>query len=450
MYPPFPTEQAHAYCESIINKLHAGSLSLRQISAPSRERDGHGVMIGTLVCTDVSGRECVLAAVSGNSLVFDGDTEEIISVPPVVSPELISHALAPNDKRIHELTEQLKKAPEAEKRGISAARAVLTEQSLKAVHALYSFYCIDGRKRTLPEICIQQRMKKLPPTGTGDCCAPKLLHFAFGHGLFPRSMDEVYYGQPSANKYEGCSYPPCDERCSIILPAMLGLAVVYRDSDVLVVNKQSGVLSVPGRGPEKQDCIVNRMKRLFPWTIEQPSVHRLDMETSGLMVLAFTAEAQRNLSMQFEKGLVKKQYDALLDGQLEKAPGSAAPLPGIQEGRMELRFSIDWPNRPHQIYDEINGKLAITEWQRTGYRWYRGTDGKNRKVTEVLFTPHTGRTHQLRLAASDMHGFGIPIVGDSLYGTCGTGERLMLHACFLSFIHPSTGKRMEFHCPSDF
>src|SRR5574344_601087 len=129
MYPPFPTEQAHAYCESIINKLHAGSLSLRQVSAPSRERDGHGVMIGTLVCTDVSGRECALAAVSGNSLVFDGDTEEIISVPPVVSPELISHALAPNDKRIHELTEQLKKAPEAEKRGISAARAVLTEQS---------------------------------------------------------------------------------------------------------------------------------------------------------------------------------------------------------------------------------------------------------------------------------------------------------------------------------
>ena len=117
---------------------------------------------------------------------------------------------------------------------------------------------------------------------------------------------------------------------------------------------------------------------------------------------------------------------------------------------MELKFSLDWPNRPKRIYDEANGKLGITEWKKLGYNWYRGTDGKNRKVTRILFIPHTGRTHQLRVASSDMHGFGLPIVGDSLYGTCDVGERLMLHASYLSFIHPVTGERIAFECEPDF
>ena len=444
MFPPLPVRPAHAYCEDILALLHSGACRLKQISAPSGERDGHGVMIGALVCSDGEGRGVVLHAVSGSSLVMEDAPG--IWVPPLAPPEAVGKALAPNDLRIHELTAELKTAPESEKRRISSERAALTTQSLRAVHDLYSFHCIDGVVRTLRGICGE----KLPPTGTGDCCAPKLLDYAFSHGMHPVSMDEVYYGRASANRTEGQSYPPCDERCGLILPSMLGLDIVYRDEYILVINKPSGLLSVPGRGPEKQDCAVNRMKRLFPQTIAQPSVHRLDMETSGLLVLAFTEKAQRSLSMQFEKGDVRKQYAALLDGALEKARGASVPQNGITEGTMTLYFMTDWPNRPHQIYDEKNGKEEITEWKKEGYCWYRGTDGVNRKATRILFTPHTGRTHQLRLAASDMHGFGMPIIGDSLYGTCESGERLMLHAQYLSFIHPATGRRVEFTSPAPF
>ncbi|MCK9169370.1 MAG: RluA family pseudouridine synthase [Treponema sp.] len=454
MFPPFPTEQAHCYCGQIISKLRDGSLHLTQVSAPSGERDGHGIMIGVLVCTDSAGEEVVLYTVSGSSLIIEGCIHGYIWVPPVVSTESLMLALAPNDKRIHELTAELKTASERDKRRISGERAVLTTESLKAVHSLYHFHCGDGSVRTLSGICteraFQNRCQKLPPTGTGDCCAPKLLDYAFAHTLLPVSMDEVYYGRSSVNKVNGMSYEPCDERCGIILPAILGLTIIYRDRNILVVNKQSGLLSVPGRGPEKQDCIVNRMRRLFPGTIEQPSVHRLDMETSGLMVLAFTAESQRNLSMQFERGDVRKQYVALLDGVLEHSEGLSVPPHGITEGVIQLKFSPDWPNRPRRIYDDVNGKLGITGWKKLGYNWYRGADGANRKVTRILYMPHTGRTHQLRLASSDIHGFGLPIVGDALYGKCESGERLMLHAQSLSFIHPVTGLRMEFMCPAPF
>jgi len=454
MFPPFPTERAHFYCGQIISRLQSHSLYLTRVSVPSEERDGHGVMVGVLVCEDGDGREVVLYALSGSSLIIDGHVSGAVSVPPVVSADKIAQALAPNDRRIHELTEERKRASECEKRRISGERAVLTEESLRAVLSLYRFHCADGTVRTLAGMCaeraVQTRRDKLPPTGTGDCCAPKLLDYAFSRGLHPVSMDEMYYGRPSLTKTCGASYPPCDERCSLILPAMLGLEIVYRDEAVLVVNKQSGLLSVPGRGPEKQDCVVNRMKRLFSGVTDQPSVHRLDMETSGLMVLAFTAEGQRNISMQFEKGLVHKEYTALLDGTLERARGLSVPPLGTTEGRMELKFALDWPNRPHQVYDEVNGKLEITEWRKLGYGWYRGADGTNRKVTRVLYTPHTGRTHQLRLASADSHGFGLPIVGDSLYGTCCEGERLMLHAQYLSFIHPATGSRVEFTCPAPF
>lgn len=238
-------------------------------------------------------------------------------------------------------------------------------------------------------------------------------------------------------------YPPCDSRCSLILPAILGLEILYRDSDIIVVNKQSGVLSVPGRGPEKQDCIVNRVKKLFPDCIEQPSVHRLDMETSGLLVLAFTKEAHRELNRQFEAREVHKKYIALIDGILAKK--------GIEKsGTMELFFRLDIENRPHQIWDRENGKSAVTQWQIENVEYYTAPDKSRRPATRVTFIPHTGRTHQLRLAAADSHGFGLPIIGDTLYGHCEKGERLLLHASELSFTHPRTKQKMDFLCPPEF
>ena len=452
MFPPFPQELARHYCMEFISGIEDGSIILQQISQESEERRGHGVMIGALVCVNAAGERVVLHAGSGISVVpvvpepVEGHPyPHKIIVPPLVSPKEIENALARNDKKIHELTEAIatEVVPEPvegpSKKELQEQRTALTTESLLNVFSLYTFTRFDGEKITLNEI-IKEHDGKLPPTGTGDCCAPKLLSYAFEHNLIPISMDEVFYGRDTPNKKNGTSYPPCDERCGYILPWILGLEILYRDSQIIVVNKQSGLLSVPGRTPDKQDCVVSRVKKLFPHCITQPSVHRLDMETSGLLVLAFTEEAHKNLSCQFEEGTVHKKYVALLDGVFNH---------NEYKGELQLKFRLDVDNRPHQIYDEENGKLGITEWEKVGTVLYTAPDGSKRRTTKIIFTPKTGRTHQLRLAASDPHGFGIPIVGDSLYGHCEPGERLMLHAFELEFKHPVSGAQMKFILGTD-
>ncbi len=445
MFPPFPQELARHYCMEFISGIEDGSIILQQISKESEERKGHGLMIGALVCTDCQGQRVVLHAVSGISVVpvvpeaLEGPHH--IIVPPIVNEGLITAALAKNDKEIHELTDKINHiaVPEAlegpSKEQLLQRRTSLTDESLRNVFDLYEFTRFDGKKITLNQI-IKEHGGRLPPTGTGDCCAPKLLSYAFEHGLTPISMDEVFYGRDTPNKKNGSSYPPCDERCGYILPHILGLEILYRDSQLVVINKPSGLLSVPGRTPDKQDCVVSRLKKLFPHCIEQPSVHRLDMETSGLMVYALTKETHRNLSRQFEEGTVHKKYVALLDGTFNH---------NEYKGELQLKFRLDINNRPHQIYDEENGKLGITEWEKAGTVLYTAPDSSKRRTTKIIFTPKTGRTHQLRLAASDPHGFGIPIVGDTLYGHCQPGERLMLHAFELEFTHPVSGKAMKFN-----
>ena len=252
-------------------------------------------------------------------------------------------------------------------------------------------------------------------------------------------------------KENGKSYAPCHERCGYILPEILGLEILYRDEHIVVINKSSGLLSIPGRTEDKQDCVTSRLKNLFPNCIEQPSVHRLDMETSGLLVLALTKEAHRDLSIQFQEGNVKKEYIAILDGVLQKAKGDNAPKNGEKKGHVELKFRVDLENRPHQIYDEEYGKLGITDWELLDvFSMKTSMEGEKHPVTKVLFKPVTGRTHQLRLVSADSHGFGLPIVGDTLYGICRPGERLLLHSCKLEFNHPQTKERMCFYCPENF
>lgn len=440
MFPPFDEELAFKYCKEIISLLEEKKLSLVYTTEKiSAERFANGIMIGVLVAKNSAQENKILFTVSGISKKIEGKFHDAIFVEPIVSSQKIMSALQKNDKEIHLLTEKLKVCSKDDVQELQLRRSELTSESLEKVHELYSFYCSDGKIRSLKQICKNQ----LPPTGTGDCCAPKLLNFAFKNNLTPLSMCEVFYGKSTEKKISGCKYSPCDERCGLILPEILGLKILYRDKDIIVVNKQSGLLSVPGRGPEKQDCIVNRVKKLFPECIEQPSVHRLDMETSGLMILAFTKDAHRNLCRQFEEGLVQKKYVALLDGILAKK--------GIpQSGTMELYFRLDVENRPHQIWDSVYGKKAITEWKILDVEKYLSPLGNKKNVTRVLFIPHTGRTHQLRLASADSHGFGVPIIGDTLYGHCEPNERLMLHSCYIKFTHPSTGKIMEFNCESDF
>lgn len=206
------------------------------------------------------------------------------------------------------------------------------------------------------------------------------------------------------------------------------LDIIHTDPDFVVVNKVSGMLSVPGR--DVKDSVTNRVRTMFPDCKESPEVHRLDMDTSGLMVVARTVAAHRHLSIQFQERLTKKRYVALLDGILEP-----------ESGTIELPFRLDVENRPIQIYDEVHGKMGITHWQKIG------VEGA---CTRIAMVPVTGRTHQLRLHASHEKGLGIPIVGDPFYGR-GTGPgQMKLHACALSFAHPVTGVELDFESPPDF
>ena len=452
MFPPFKEDAALKICKLLSRALDLGLLELRAVdsSRSATERTLGGIMLGALVVSEnnTDGKKChALVTVSGTtravfkrgcdtpledfppfslSEIFADSTgnkdfaaDSMLSecaslasikfLPPIVNASKIDQALLQNDKEIHELTKEIAACTDSEK------------------------IRRDGKMRSLKTICAERNLQTLPPTGTGECCAPKLLDYAFASSLQPVSLCEAYYQKGQELKPRS----PCDERCGIVLPSMLGLELLYRDEHIAVINKPSGLLSIPGRGIEKLDSVTTRLKRLFPVCIEQPSVHRLDMETSGLMVLAFTKEAHRILSRQFMEGQVSKKYTALLDGVLAKK--------GIaQEGCMELYFRLDVDNRPHQIWDSVYGKKAVTSWRILNVERYTAPDLSVRNVTRVEFVPHTGRTHQLRLASADSHGFATPIIGDTLYGKCTPGERLMLHACHLEFIHPATNEAMVF------
>jgi tRNA pseudouridine32 synthase/23S rRNA pseudouridine746 synthase len=213
-------------------------------------------------------------------------------------------------------------------------------------------------------------------------------------------------------------------------PRMYDVEIIYKDSYIVVVNKPGGLLSVPGRGPDKQDCLVSRIRNKYPECITQPSVHRLDMDTSGLMVLALTVDAHRNLSFQFQDRTVKKQYIAILEGLVKG-----------EQGEIALPFRLDVTNRPYQIYDPVHGKMGTTFWKKI--------EAANNQ-SRILFTPVTGRTHQLRLHASHTMGLGCPIAGDRLYGNGKPGDSLLLHASYLSFLHPDSGQLLSFNSASRF
>lgn len=473
MFPPFSQKEANLHCKIALSLLEKNALLLEQVSKESEERKNQGVMLGCLICEKKDTKEkVILLAISGISKKlsvnknffrdFDSDentffyeNQKYIITQPLVSPKEIENALSEHDKEIHELTDLINQFCENQKKSkeyetLIEKRNSLCNISLKKVYDLYSFTTFSEKKVTLNKIILDHQ-NKLPPTGTGECCAPKLLCHAFSNKLQPLSMDEIYIGQDTLTKKNGQSYPPCDERCGFILPHILGLEILYQDSQIVVINKASGLLSIPGRTEDKKDSVTQRLKQLYPFCIEQPSVHRLDMETSGLLVLALTKEAHRDLSIQFQQGLVKKQYIAILDGSLYKATGEGAPKNGEKSGHIELKFRLDVENRPHQIYDEENGKLGITDWKLLDiFSMKTSINTDKRTVTKVLFTPLTGRTHQLRLVSSDIHGFNLPIVGDTLYGNPKPGERLLLHSCFLEFSHPQTKQKMTFTCPPEF
>ena len=210
-------------------------------------------------------------------------------------------------------------------------------------------------------------------------------------------------------------------------PPDVPLAILHHDSALLVVNKPAGLLSVPGKDPGKEDCLIDRLRRVFP---EVLLVHRLDCDTSGVMVFALTKAAQGNLGQQFEKRQTKKVYVARLSGLLEP-----------KEGTVDLPLCVDWPNRPRQHVNHEQGKPAQTDWRVIRH------DGK---TTRVRLMPLTGRSHQLRV---HMLSLGHPILGDPIYaeGPARTDyPRMMLHAESLRLRHPELGKTMTFAAPVPF
>ncbi len=204
------------------------------------------------------------------------------------------------------------------------------------------------------------------------------------------------------------------------------LDILHLDHHLLLVNKPSGLLSVPGKGAHLADCLLSRVEAAFP---EALLIHRLDRDTSGIMVFALTNHAQRNLNLQFEKRKVKKVYIARVFGEVAE-----------KEGRVDLPLIVDWPNRPLQHVDHENGKPSITDWK----VMKRGVG-----ETRMRLFPQTGRSHQLRV---HMKEIGHPILGDPFYATGYALEhpRLMLHAESLAFKHPETGKTQRFTAKSPF
>ena len=214
-----------------------------------------------------------------------------------------------------------------------------------------------------------------------------------------------------------------------------GIDVVYADASLLVLNKPSGLLSVPGRGAEKQDCLSTRVQLLYP---EALIVHRLDMATSGLMLMARGIGMQRALSRLFEHREVHKRYVAVVDGRLTPAPTPDG------WGLIDLPIVVDWPRRPLRIIDSVLGKPSQTRWRALAF------DAATHNSTRVELEPLTGRSHQLRV---HLQALGHPILGDALYAPEAVqtkAPRLLLHACVLGFVHPASGEALRLESAADF
>ncbi|MFH0258063.1 pseudouridine synthase [Vibrio rumoiensis] len=289
-----------------------------------------------------------------------------------------------------------------------------------------------------------------PPAGSGECAAPKLLQYAFAHGLTPICLAEFWWGASPKSEIRQHKkyYPACQSKCQPILSHMLEgisldenpllknhaqgkeLDIIYQDEAIVVVNKPAEFLSVPG--VNVSDSAYTRLQTLFP-DVEGPFVlHRLDMSTSGLLVFALTKRANKSLQKQFITRGVEKRYVALLDGELTD-----------QQGEINLPLRGDLEDRPRQMVCFEHGKPAQTHWQ-----LIETTDHNGQPKSKVYLYPKTGRTHQLRVHCAHQDGLNMPITGDDLYGE--KANRLHLHAQQLAFDHPYTKQRMVFEVEAEF
>ena len=308
----------------------------------------------------------------------------------------------------------------------------------------------------------EQTVQKVPPAGAGECALPKLLQYAYLHQLKPLAMAEFWWGDSPKNeiRHHGYYYPSCKGKCEPILQHMLQgleidenpllnpvheeeeLEIVFEDEWLLVVNKPAGMLSVPGKA-EDRDSVYHRLKKKYPEATGPMIVHRLDMATSGLLLVAKTKKVHQDLQAQFANRSIKKRYVAVLDGIVLSE----------RTGRIELPLCLNPLDRPRQIVSKEYGKEAITEYKiiSESEKFIDESErsiNEPRKYTRIVFYPLTGRTHQLRVHAAHPEGLGCPILGDELYGK--KADRLYLHAEYIEFRHPIYGDIFRIQKKADF
>lgn len=309
--------------------------------------------------------------------------------------------------------------------------------------AQYLFLNKDGKSKSLQEIFSGTAFGK-PPAAAGECATPKLLQFAFANGYKPLAMAEFWWGAAPKSEIRRHKhfYPACTGKCKPILAHMLEgipvddnpflrtpeesseLEIVFEDESFVIVNKPAGLRSVPG--VDIRDSVYTRLKHVLG--TEPLIVHRLDMGTSGLLVVAKTQQAHKHIQRQFLQGTVRKRYRALLSKVIDQS-----------EGEIDLPLGADLFNRPRQLVCFKTGKKSITRWKMIK---------KYEAMTKVDFWPLTGRTHQLRMHSAHELGLNAPIVGDDLYGTA--SERMCLHAAHLEFTHPKTKEKISFEAKEGF
>lgn len=419
--------------------------------------DDGGKMFGVLVVTDETGRRYFLAAFSG---IIQGSYTQPGFVPPVYNLQHPSSYFQHEEKEISAINDRINSGEDtAELRTERKLRSQALQQWLFTQfnmlnahgesHHLIDIFSDQPVILTPEEYFSQQRQKHKTrcikvPAGAGECCAPKLLQYAYLNHLTPVCMAEFWVGPAPRNemRIDGNYYPACQSKCKPILAHMLqGLNVeenpalqrnrkmlsevkyLYEDSDIAVVYKPSGLLTAPGK--DDVPTLLDVVQQRHPGAMY---THRLDMDTSGIVVFSLNDAAYKNMQDQFYHHAVTKHYIALLDGTLPHS------LP--DHGTINLPLIRNPFDRPRQVVDYEHGKQAITH-----YKIIR----RDTHQTLIRFTPQTGRTHQLRLHSAHADGLNCPIKGDNLYGK--PSDRLYLHAAYIAFRHPGTGEMVEYTCP---
>ena len=394
---------------------------------------------------------CYIAAYSG---LLEGRNDWPYFVPPVFDAQDPNGHFKIREREISLVSQST----------LHASKKMSQDLQLWLFHQ-YQFLNAKGETKDLVDVWQDyhsspriQKKYPLPPGGTGDCCAPKLLQYAYQNNLKPLCMAEFWWGPSpkSEIRHHGEFYPACRGKCKPVLTWMLqGLdvdpgterdqfshlvpEVVYEDEAIAVVNKPAGLLSIPGRTEDYS--VATWAQQRWPGSLP---AHRLDMCTSGILLIAKTTEAYQNLQKQFTEHTVKKKYLALVEG-----------VPKKEHGVIDLPLLFDPMNRPRQVVDFEHGKRTITEYRVVTITPPQpllsrgGERGGVLPTTRLALWPHTGRTHQLRMHCAHPDGLGCPIVGDELYGHASpTG--LCLQAQAISFDHPTTGKRIHFELPNIF